>query len=122
MLHSQPTVFLHKPVIFQQHPSRDNVCSSISRLPLTLSPRNLSYIPTPSQQCVLRFTVRLTVSQMQSAQRSIVKLREIVGGLYPHRPLVEATREAVTLLCGIKRCSSARTHVAQLDARAFMAV
>lgn len=126
-LHSQPTVFLHKPVIFQQHPSGsslDNECSSISRLSLTLSPRNLSYLPTSSQQCVLRarFTVHLTVSQMQSAQRSIVKLRETVGGLYPHRPLVEATREAVTLLCGTKRCSSARTHAVQLDARAFMTV
>lgn len=82
----------------QQYPSGcslDNACFSISRLPLTLSPRNLSYLPTSSQQCVLRermsarLIVNLTAIQMQAAQRSIVKLRKIVaGGLYPRRPLV----------------------------------
>lgn len=79
--------------------SLDYVCSSISRLPLTLSPRNLSYLPTSSQQCVLRermsarLIVNLTASQMQSvcANRSIVKLRKIeAGGLYPDATLKQS--------------------------------
>lgn len=104
-----PAHSIPKPVIFQQHPSgssRNNVCSWVSRLPLARSPRNLAYLPTSSQQCVprerksARFTVHLTASQMQSAQRSIVKLRETVGGVYSHRPLVvaEAPHEAVSSL------------------------
>lgn len=73
----------------------DYVCSSISRLPLTLSPRNLSYLPT-FQQCVLRermsarLIVNLAAIQMQSALRSIVKRGKIVaGGLYPHKPTLK---------------------------------
>jgi len=59
------------------------------------------------------------------ANRSIVKLRKIVaGGLYPHRPLVEATpKHSPSCVVGCyKPRSSARTHVVQFDARAFMAV
>jgi len=59
------------------------------------------------------------------ANRSIIKLRKIVaGGLHPHRPLVEATpKHSPSCVVGYnKRWSSARTHVVQFDARAFMTV